>query len=469
MPSLAALALFGFSTLASADYARFLYEDKDAIQTRADMILAAKKEILVEYFAVTDDDISTGGIALLCDAAKRGVDVKILLDALSSSVKVGTMAATTLHCKDKDGNSRIEFRRFNPFDISSIHDILSRDHSKLLAVDGKFMIVGGRNVDDKYFGLDPKRNFKDLDALVAGNVVADARRYFMEMWDKEDIVKPVKLDNFKIDKLLKDCEGHHPRDIGTCRFQQKEIYRTAKIKMDAANVRMNGLMEKMKAGKGAVTIRRNADLMANMKNVGRIKFLSNATLTNVGKKNKVIADELYSLFRNANQKVLILSPYLIPTARAKDLFEDLIQRGVDTTIITNSLKSTDNLLAQAGFRAAKNSMIEMGIELYEYNLIHTAHAKTAVIDDKIVLIGTYNLDPRSSQINREIGIVMTDEGSGIAKDLTDIINKFRDESLLIGKNGKKMNEHLQNKDVGRFKKGAVEVLKYGVPLFKSQL
>lgn len=459
----------GFSTIAKAETARFLYFDKDALQTRVDLIQQAKSEILVEYFAVTDDDISTSGISLLCEAARRGVKVKVLLDALSSHVKDTTMAATKFNCKDKAGNINFEFRTFNPIDIKSIHDILYRTHDKMLIADGKIMITGGRNVDNKYFGMNPKRNFKDLDILITGNVVTTARNYYLALWDKKDIVKQVDLDKFNPQKLEEKC--HYAFDV-YCKILMRKYYERNVKQYNAATARMDGLIQRMKKGQSSIVYNSGTNHFKNLKEVNGVKFLHTSPVKNVGSKNMDISNELYNLFSKAQRKVLILSPYLIPTKRAKAMFEELTRRGVHITIITNSLKSTDNLFAQAGFKNAKNYMIEMGIELYEYNLVDTTHAKTAVIDDEIALIGTYNMDPRSSQINREIGIVIKDTtGSGITQDLTNIIEKFKKESLLVGINGKKVNEDLVDAEVGIIKKGAVKVIEQAVhlPPVKKQL
>ena len=152
------------------------------------------------------------------------------------------------------------------------------------------------------------------------------------------------------------------------------------------------------------------------------------------------------------------------------MFKDLIARGVKVTIITNSLKSTDNLLAQAGFREAKEDMIKLGVELYEFDLVDTAHAKTAVIDGRIALIGTYNLDPRSERINREIGIIIDDKNSSeIGAELTEIINTFRDRSILVGKDGVAQNKDKQDREVSKFKVNLTKVLQIALPLFRKQL
>lgn len=461
-----AIALSG---QAKAEKARFLYTDLDALQARVDLIQQAKKEILINYYAVTNDDTSTAGIALLCEAAKRGVKVSILMDALSNSVKEATIASSERFCIDKDGNHNMEYKLFNPLDLTDIDRIIARDHGKMLAVDGKYLISGGRNVDGKYFGLHPKRNFKDLDAMISGRVVREAVVYFKELWNKSDIVKKPVLRKFNLERLATGCEGS--QDMYMCKKYLKEEIAFAKREMNFAVERMDALIQRLKDGKGTAKLDTGKDWFLDAHEVSGIRFLNNSTRTNDFKNSSVkMSDELYKLFSKAQRKILILSPYLIPNKRVEYMFADLIARGVEITIITNSLKSTDNLAAQAGYKAAKNHIIQLGIKLYEYNLVHTAHAKAAVIDDEIALVGTFNLDPRSSQLNREMGLVFADQRNLVmAKDLTAIINKFKSESLLVGLNGEEVNIERQNHGVSALKINAVSGLKHLVPLFKDQL
>lgn len=459
--------VLAIAPLARAEQASFLYKDRDALQARADLIQQAKREILMEYFSVTDDNVSNGLITLLCDASKRGVKVRVLLDDLSSKVKGSTMEATKDICKDKFGNTNIQFRLFNPWwDLTSIHDIMNRTHEKVLAVDGEVMITGGRNLDGKYFGLDKVRNFKDLDIIIGGEVVKTTRNYFIKIWNKMDIVKSKRRYQLDKELLSQTCEKMW---VNACDTRIENLETLLTEDLINAKKMLRAKMASIRSGKNVIKINTGKDWLAGSKSVSNVRLLTSSPDKNIDMSNKGISDELYTLFENAKKSVLILSPYLIPTKRAEKLFRDLIARGVTVTVITNSLKSTDNLFAQAGFKVSKKPMIEMGVELYEYNLHDTAHAKAAVIDDEIVLIGTYNMDPRSAQINRELGLVINDPDSGLAHDLTKIINRFKSESLLVGMHGKERNLHLQNKDVSSIKKGTVEIISPAVPLIRNQL
>jgi phosphatidylserine/phosphatidylglycerophosphate/cardiolipin synthase-like enzyme len=452
------------SSFARAERAYILDSDQEALQARMDLIQQAKKEILVEYFSVTDDNTATTAIAQLCQASKRGVKVRVLMDALSHWVKDVTVAAAYQTCRDANGNLNIEFRLFNPGNLLQPSTLLYRDHGKMLNIDGEKMITGGRNVAGKYFGLDKERNFIDIDILIEGPVAAKARTYFDRLWNNSTNVKPFSLHEYDAEKLDEECDYND--ENAQCEYNKQQ--RREDIKKSAE--RFNKLLVHPESGLNFSLAQSSHDWLQRAKRVTGARFVSNLADREVGEKNQVISTEIYKAMSKAKKNILILSPYLIPTPRLRHLFEELRSRGVKITIVTNSLKSTDNILAQAGYRDSKDEMIALGIELYEFNIVHTTHAKATVIDDKTVWIGTYNLDPRSEKINREVGIIIEDqENSGIAKDLTGIIEKFKKNSLLVGKNGVPQNLELQNKDVGTFKKSLVKILEQGATLYKDQL
>ena len=141
---------------------------------------------------------------------------------------------------------------------------------------------------------------------------------------------------------------------------------------------------------------------------------------------------LAELIQQAREEIVIQSPYLVLSAEAMTLFDAALKRGVSINISTNSLASTDNLQAFSGYRNQRQKLIDMGIQIYEYQPypavqrellerypelkdkrpVFAIHAKTMVIDSKIVYIGTYNLDPRSQNLNTEVGIIANNETLG---------------------------------------------------------
>jgi len=149
--------------------------------------------------------------------------------------------------------------------------------------------------------------------------------------------------------------------------------------------------------------------------------------------------ELSKLVEKAKKSVVIQSPYLVLSDEAIELFRKCIARGVTVHINTNSLASTDNLQAFSGYRNQRKRLLDMGIQIYECKPqpdiqqkimqkipsarnktpIFSLHAKTMVIDKEIVFIGTFNLDPRSENLNTEAGAII--HNSELARKINDLI------------------------------------------------
>jgi putative cardiolipin synthase len=137
---------------------------------------------------------------------------------------------------------------------------------------------------------------------------------------------------------------------------------------------------------------------------------------------------LAALVTTAKDEVLIQSPYLVASEPAFALFQDLRARGVRIRIGTNSLASTDNLKAFSGYLDQRQRLLEAGVEVFEYRPdpevqreimsrysvlrasapVFAVHAKTLVVDRRVAFVGTYNLDPRSENLNTEVGVVIHD-------------------------------------------------------------
>ena len=152
-------------------------------------------------------------------------------------------------------------------------------------------------------------------------------------------------------------------------------------------------------------------------------------------------NDLIEAVSRAEHSVLIQSPYLVLPKGGIELLSDLHDRGVTIKISTNSLASTDNLAAFVGYFRQRKRLLNAGVELYEYmphpqiqadlveryprlaekNPVFAIHAKSMVIDDHKIFIGTFNLDPRSANLNTEVGVLI--ESDSLAQELTGSIER----------------------------------------------
>ena len=301
------------------------------------------------------------------DAARRGCRVRVIIDGRSNKISPAVHA----HLKQE----KIAIKIYHPITLRKLSWVARRMHDKGLDIDGKRMIRGGRNVEGDYFGY-AKRNFVDRDVYVEGKAVAESSAYFDELWNSDEVV-PVKV---------KDPTGAQATEGGKV--------------LDATG-------KKLRASK-APRLDTGIDWSARSREVGPVDFLHDP----VGKKDIEfgIAQELRQALLRTRRSVVIETPYLVPT---KELLTDIAvlkKRGVKKIeMITNSVSSNDSMLVQLGYETAKKKLLRLGVDLWEYKGPDTLHAKSAVLDDRLALIGSFNVDPRSQHLNTETAVAINDE------------------------------------------------------------
>jgi putative cardiolipin synthase len=352
--------------LAYADKVRIIETTADAAQVRIDLIQQAKRSIDAQYYIVGNDYFTLAGLALLSDAARRGCEVRLIIDGRSNKLSAAVHAELK-----RDG---VAVKLYHPFTLAKLGVFLRRMHDKGLTIDRKYMIRGGRNIEGSYFGY-WKRNFIDRDVYVEGKAVAQSVAYFNELWNSAEVA-PV---------VVRDPAGRRAEE-------GRKILDAAREKLRASRI---------------VKLNTGNNWGARARNVPPIDFLHDP----VGKKDVEfgIAQSLRQNLRRTRHSVVIETPYLVPT---KELFADLAElkkRGVkNIEMITNSIASNDELLVQLGYETSKKKLLQLGVDLWEFNGPDTLHAKSAVLDDKLALIGSFNIDPRSQHLNTETAVAIRD-------------------------------------------------------------
>jgi len=380
--------------------------------TRAWLSEHAEKTIDIQYFIFSPDNVGLIACDYLVRAADRGVKVRILIDDIL--VDAGVHEILTL-----DSHENIEIKIYNPginlgkniFNklgkfATDFRDANQRMHNKTFIVDQQVVITGGRNIADEYFDYDHEYNFRDRDVLLIGKVSADIQHSFEDFWSNNLSVPITKL-----------VEEENPDYKDSTRFERLHQYACnpenfwpqVRTKIENLNTAFASIQE---AGK--------------LQWVDHVQFVSDVPGKNDGTHGLagggVCTDSLINLIKRAKVSIDIQSPYLITTELGRGLFKAAVDRGVKVRILTNSLASTDNLEAFSGYQRDRKALLETGVEIYEFRPdakeryeimtgdlqekmkftpIFGLHAKSMVIDGKIAVIGTFNLDPRSANLNTE--------------------------------------------------------------------
>jgi cardiolipin synthase C len=368
--ALAIAFLLIFAAAARADVVRILADDREAAQARVDVIRQAKERIEVLYFMARDDRITLAMLQLLREARRRGVrDVRVVIDGNFRRIPKAVMA----HLRDEG----VRIRTYHPFDLRHPTWMLHRMHEKIILVDGKRYITGGRNLDESYFGMGREINYRDLDIYVDGPSAADAERRFEDVWNSRDVA---------------DLHGHI----------------TVRSKRDAAQ-HLGDALEAMTRS-GFIDLGPTRDWSGGAADVGPVRFLAGHD----------VGGAMADLIAAAKESIVIESPYFIPPRFFRELLRKKLAEGVRIVVVTNSVRSTDGLLPQVGYLKYRGEFARAGIDFREYKGPDCLHGKAIIVDRRVVMIGSYNIDPRSQYLNTEVTCVA--ENEEFARELQRLID-----------------------------------------------
>jgi len=393
-----------------------LEKGEEALRARAWLADHATGSIDVQYFIWSTDNIGILASEALLRAAERGVRVRVIVDDLLIDAPPDSMLALALH-------PNIDIRIYNPRlnvgtsklkKISNVatglRSVNQRMHDKTALFDGRAGITGGRNMADEYFDYNHSYNFRDRDVLVLGPAVADIQASFQRFWDSPQAVPVEKL-------LTREMKRMTPERAGQV-YAGLHAY-AAKSENFAPEVRqaledLPGKFERLSQGIVWDEVRFLSDLPG--KNSARYRFDGG------GRTTAALAEEL----KKARTSVTIQSPYLVMPKGALEIFRTLVKRGVQVRIVTNSLASTDNLQAFSGYQKQRRAILKSGVQVYEFkpdpaikrelierypklekqSPVFAIHAKSMVIDNETLFVGTFNFDPRSANLNTEVGVLI---------------------------------------------------------------
>ncbi len=382
-----------------------------AMVTRAWLSEAAERSIDAQYFIFSADNVGKIATDYLLRAAERGVRVRILVDDL-------LVEAEELDLHALDAHPNVSIRVYNPnLNIGkSIGDALTnaatdfrgvnqRMHNKTFIVDGAAVITGGRNVADEYFDFDHEYNFRDRDVLLIGQAAGLVQASFDRFWgDELSMGVSELLEGEDAPDVAGASRALHSYACNPENFWPQVRKRIADLPATFDRIRAEG----------------------GLHWVRDVRFVSDAPGKNDGEEGLggggASTEVLAELIGKARTEIFIQTPYLVTTEVGRKLFRDAVARGVKVRILTNSLASTDNMEAFSGYQRDRELLLGTGVQIYEWRPdaelrktmmrsalteqiehepIFAIHAKSMVIDGELLVVGTFNLDPRSANLNTE--------------------------------------------------------------------
>lgn len=387
---------FEFAALADDSPAcvKILGNPTEAFEIRKQLIRTAKSELLVSYYALVRDIKPMYIIALLQEAAERGVKIRMILDDYNSNLPKEMLRYLKEH--------GVATKYYNPMKLANLRRIDRRMHDKYIVVDRSLVLVGGRNLKDGYFNPDlgAKKTFYDLDALFLGDPATQAAEYFDRRWTDSPWVEDTTLPK------VNDVDY-----------------------IDLTNTVANAYAE-MKAG-GELSARKTVEDYAIVA-CAKADFVANDPITRA--RDRSVESAYIREIDHSTISVEIQNPYILPTREMKQAIKRALKRGVRVTMITNSLKSIDIGLTQSAYLNLRPRLLKWGVQIYEFIHTQTLHSKIAIFDGRRVVVGSFNLDPRSAKLNSE-DFVVTDDPLAVGP-VRAYFDQTTGLSTKIGLNGK---------------------------------
>ena len=392
-----------------------------ALATRLTLARRATRTLDVQYYLFHNDDSGKLLAAELLAAAERGVRVRLLIDDIDTADK--ELGLATL-----DAHPNIEVRLFNPFHARSTNPLVRvwqalkesvrlnrRMHNKVFIADNQLGITGGRNIGNEYFEADSAFSFVDLDVLAAGAIVDKLSKAFDQYWNNDAAVPasalPVDADSVQLKRASQFLQQYRAR-------QRDSDY--------GHTLKASDPLPDLLAGKTPWLIAQ-ADLIVDPPE----KVLNPKQLTST-----LMVGQLAGLWVDPKRRALIVSPYFVPGPFGMAYFRYWRHLGVQIDILTNAYAASDVPVVHAGYANYRVPMLEDGINLYELKPVAeptggrlrdlssgssraSLHAKTFVLDDEHVFIGSFNFDPRSALLNTEMGLVI--HSPELARQVTALV------------------------------------------------
>jgi putative cardiolipin synthase len=385
---------------------RLVIEGPEAFAIRARTALLAGRSLDVQTYIWHADLTGLYLAHRLLEAADRGVKVRLLVDDIDAHAKTAGFAAL-------DAHPNIAVRAFNPFAsrwgrlrklgefLGSLDRLNHRMHNKSWIADNRIAIAGGRNLGDEYFGASGEVNFADLDFAMVGPVVRDVSASFDRYWNSPYAYPMDVLDQKRVSAAA----------LEELRARLLPKAQEAEVSRYAAELRADDAVQRLVAGNWP------------MEWTATYRFVSDDPLKAAGEpgpqRSHVLA-VLLPAMEAARQDLTVVSPYFVPGKLGTGALVNFAKAGKRVRVLTNSLAATDVAAVHGGYSRYREALLAGGVELWELKPLPgsgakqtllgssgaSLHTKALSMDGRSLFVGSYNLDPRSTSLNTEQGVLI---------------------------------------------------------------
>lgn len=398
-----------FKTSSNQDtYVKMFEDTKEALDIRLAMINVANTTIDMSYLRMNFGEVGEYLVGSLIKKADEGIKIRIIIDGLMYD-KSETMKALISH-------KNITKYVFEPTNFLLPHFNNNLIHDKILLTDGKYGLIGGRNIGERFLNQNSDIITLDRDVLVYSNT------------DETESVIEMK------EYLEEVIDSKYAKEIN---YKDNDKYQS--IRYELVN----------KANSYISSISNLDEMTVNSTKVEKASFIR-SPLNRMNKK-PIVFNTIEKLMEDETD-IIIQSPYFTPSKSLSKYYYNDVNK--DITFITNNMTANPNLGGVGGYFQVRKKMAKNNT-LYESQSKFANHAKSLVIGDDISIIGSLNMDNRSIHLSTESMLVIysTEFNSVLRSSFNDLINN----SLQVDNSG----NYIKNDNITELKRNKLKHIMIG--------
>lgn len=380
------------------DKASVIIDSSDALNIRIEAVRSATETIDIVMYKIVDSESTRAFFGEVYAAAERGVKIRILVNGITYLFYKNQKPLKALNA-----HPSISSYLYHPVNLLKPWRLHFMMHDKMIVIDDRYLLTGGRNVEERHFrpvGYNKPIAY-DLEIFVVNtkkrsaipSVLEEARSYVDSLFQYEGTVKIDEKENQSIIQIFAQVKKDFL--ISNPQFYKKTL----------------------------------DDFINETVPTNKITFLNNPI--HVGVKEPVLGYQLFYLAQQAKKSLIVQTPYITWDPRIFKALRKLTNK-IKVRIQTNSAVSTPNLFGFSNYFHNREMYLEAGIDIYEFQSTDSVHNKSFVLDDRLSIIGTFNIDARSLSINSEIMLAV--DGKEFTHYFLKDINRFQKQSLKVEEN-----------------------------------
>lgn len=380
------------------DRAHVVEENTEALELRIRMAEEARERIILSTFDFREDESTWDYAAALLAAADRGVHIEIMVDGISGFLRMERnpfFYAISSH-------PQIEVRIYNKPNLLKPWGLNGRMHDKYVICDDKAMLLGGRNtfgyflgdyeVDDRSYDREIMIYNTDYENGTAKSVISQVEEYYYGIWDGPYMSVFHDSESLREKAKVKDC-------------------------IEKLKERYQGLREQYPQCFGDYSYEEHTVA------VRKATLISGET--GIYGKKPYVWDTLKNLMADADEKVVLHTPYAVLDSQMEEGMKEIAEKVDDFSMILNSIENGDNVVASSDYRIHKKDIVATGVQMYEFDGGDSSHGKSILIDDDMAIIGSYNLDMRSTYMDTELMLAV--HGEEFSSELKSHMDVFQEK------------------------------------------